>query len=79
MTDPKYDPSEEIDVDLTSEPDEAAQEDDQEVDPIAELTAERDEYRDRFMRAMADAENMRKRADRDRSRGRKLWWFQTGT
>lgn len=66
MTDPKYDPSEEIDVDLTSEPDEAAQEDDQEVDPIAELTAERDEYRDRFMRAMADAENMRKRADRDR-------------
>ena len=66
MTDPKYDPSEEIDVDLTPEPDEAAQEDDQEVDPIAELTAERDEYRDRFMRAMADAENMRKRADRDR-------------
>jgi molecular chaperone GrpE len=30
------------------------------------LTAERDEYRDKFMRALADAENSRKRADRDR-------------
>jgi molecular chaperone GrpE len=33
---------------------------------IAELTAERDEYKDRFMRALADAENARKRSDRDR-------------
>jgi len=33
---------------------------------IAALTAERDEYRDRFMRALADAENARKRADKDR-------------
>jgi molecular chaperone GrpE len=30
------------------------------------LRAERDEYRDKFMRALADAENSRKRADRDR-------------
>ncbi|RWR07000.1 nucleotide exchange factor GrpE [Paenirhodobacter populi] len=30
------------------------------------LRAERDEFRDRFMRALADAENARKRADRDR-------------
>jgi len=30
------------------------------------LRAERDEYKDRFMRALADAENARKRADRDR-------------
>lgn len=30
------------------------------------LRAERDEYRDRFMRALADAENSRKRAERDR-------------
>ena len=30
------------------------------------IIAERDEYRDRFMRALADAENSRKRADRDR-------------
>jgi len=33
---------------------------------IAALRAERDEMRDKFMRALADAENMRKRADRDR-------------
>jgi len=30
------------------------------------LRIERDEFRDRFMRALADAENSRKRADRDR-------------
>lgn len=30
------------------------------------LRAERDELRDKFMRALADAENARKRADRDR-------------
>lgn len=30
------------------------------------ITAERDEFRDRFMRALADAENSRKRGDRDR-------------
>ncbi|SFO96339.1 nucleotide exchange factor GrpE [Tranquillimonas alkanivorans] len=33
---------------------------------IEALKAERDEYRDRFMRALADAENARKRSDRDR-------------
>ncbi len=32
----------------------------------AALSAERDEFRDRFMRALAEAENVRKRADRDR-------------
>ena len=37
-----------------------------EVDALAAVTAERDEYRDRFMRALADAENSRKRADKDR-------------
>ncbi|SIS51257.1 molecular chaperone GrpE [Roseivivax lentus] len=37
-----------------------------EADMIAELEAERDQYKDRFMRALADAENARKRADRDR-------------
>lgn len=35
-------------------------------DPLATLTAERDEFRDRFLRALADAENARKRADKDR-------------
>jgi molecular chaperone GrpE len=35
-------------------------------DEIEALRAERDDYRDKFMRALADAENTRKRADRDR-------------
>jgi molecular chaperone GrpE len=33
---------------------------------IEALKLERDEFKDRFMRALADAENTRKRADRDR-------------
>ncbi|MFC7702667.1 nucleotide exchange factor GrpE [Plastorhodobacter daqingensis] len=33
---------------------------------LERLTAERDEMRDRFMRALADAENARKRGERDR-------------
>ena len=37
-----------------------------EADPSEALRAERDEMRDRFMRALAEAENVRKRADRDR-------------
>ncbi len=37
-----------------------------ESNEIEVLRAERDEYRDKFMRALADAENTRKRADRDR-------------
>jgi len=40
--------------------------DDAAPDALAIVTAERDEMRDRFMRALADAENTRKRADRDR-------------
>lgn len=35
-------------------------------DELAALRAERDEYKDRFMRALADAENTRKRGERDR-------------
>jgi molecular chaperone GrpE len=35
-------------------------------DELETLRAERDEYKDRFMRALADAENSRKRAERDR-------------
>ncbi len=50
--------AEEIEVDLT----EVAPE----VDEVAELRAERDELRDKFMRALADAENARKRSERDR-------------
>ncbi|ARJ69187.1 nucleotide exchange factor GrpE [Paracoccus contaminans] len=36
------------------------------ADALSALAAERDDYRDRFMRALADAENARKRADKDR-------------
>jgi len=36
---------------------------------IAALRAECDELRDRFMRALADGENVRKRAERDRREG----------
>ncbi len=37
-----------------------------EVDELEALKAERDTFRDRFLRALADAENMRKRADKHR-------------
>ncbi|THD85665.1 nucleotide exchange factor GrpE [Aliigemmobacter aestuarii] len=37
-----------------------------ELDEIEALRAERDDFRDRFMRALADAENARKRGERDR-------------
>ncbi len=46
-----------------------AAEEEEITDEAAELDAlraERDEYRDKFMRALADAENSRKRADKDR-------------
>jgi molecular chaperone GrpE len=33
---------------------------------LDELRAERDDYKDRFVRALADAENARKRSDKDR-------------
>jgi molecular chaperone GrpE len=36
------------------------------MDELAALRAERDDFRDRFMRALADAENSRKRGERDR-------------
>lgn len=38
----------------------------QEISEMDALRAERDDMRDRFMRALADAENTRKRAERDR-------------
>lgn len=39
---------------------------DEDLDPIEALKAERDEFKDRFIRMVAEAENARKRADRDR-------------
>lgn len=38
----------------------------EELDALRALRAERDDMRDRFMRALADAENARKRGERDR-------------
>jgi molecular chaperone GrpE len=59
MPEPKLDPQ---DLDTLAEggPADAADE------ALAAMTAERDEFKDRFMRALADAENARKRAERDR-------------
>jgi molecular chaperone GrpE len=37
-----------------------------EADELEVMRAERDEFKDRFLRALADAENSRKRADKDR-------------
>ena len=38
----------------------------EEVDEVEALRIERDQLKDKFMRALADAENARKRSDRDR-------------
>lgn len=54
VSDPITDESDPLDID-------AAEEDEVEL-----LQAQLDEMRDRFMRALADAENMRKRSERDR-------------
>ena len=57
---------------MTEKKDEMLEDQESLNDPLAEaagleaVRAERDEYKDRFMRALADAENARKRADRDR-------------
>lgn len=66
MADPKQKPEEElIDIDaLAAESEEAGAE--PELDEVEILRQERDEMRDRFMRALADAENARKRGERDR-------------
>ncbi|PTQ69702.1 nucleotide exchange factor GrpE [Celeribacter persicus] len=72
MTDPKKDMSEEIEteideiIDITSEEALEGPDEDDVMAELEQLRAERDEFRDRFMRAVADAENSRKRADRDR-------------
>lgn len=51
---------------LASEADEMEAAGEETLARIADIEAERDEFKDKFMRALADAENMRKRADRDR-------------
>ena len=54
--------------DQTASPQEELEEFDEtaENEEMEALRAERDEMRDKFMRVLADAENSRKRADRDR-------------
>lgn len=53
--------------DATVEPIDIMSEMDGDIDDTIErLTTERDDMRDRFMRALADAENARKRGERDR-------------
>ncbi len=53
--------------DLAAEADLAEAEGDEGAfEEVAALVAERDEFKDKWMRALADAENMRKRSDRDR-------------
>ncbi|SMC56340.1 nucleotide exchange factor GrpE [Primorskyibacter flagellatus] len=56
------------DIDSTEEEEYAdvMAEDDDEAIELDALRAERDELRDRFMRALADAENSRKRSEKDR-------------
>jgi len=67
MTDPKKDMAEEIETELDAELEEfLTAEAEEETDELEKLRAERDEFKDRFIRAVADAENSRKRADRDR-------------
>ena len=79
MSKPKTDEEfmEEIAAELRGdvEPEDAVAEapEDDAAEPLAEaprdleaILAERDEYRDKFVRALADAENTRKRAERDR-------------
>ncbi|WP_299956089.1 nucleotide exchange factor GrpE [uncultured Roseobacter sp.] len=53
------------DVEAQAFADEMEEIDDEALE-LDQLRAERDEFRDRFMRALADAENARKRSDRDR-------------
>jgi len=59
--------AEEIETELDAELEEfLTAEAEEETDELEKLRAERDEFKDRFIRAVADAENSRKRADRDR-------------
>ncbi|GGG78959.1 protein GrpE [Salipiger pallidus] len=67
MADPKND---EFLDDIEAAEAEAYAEDEAEIDDAAleldSLRAERDDFKDRYMRALADADNARKRADKDR-------------
>ncbi len=65
MAEPKTEPKSL--EELAAEGDEAMEAEALEIlDELDAVKAERDEFKDKFMRALADAENTRKRADRDR-------------
>ncbi len=67
MAEPKNDDFlDDIEVAETEEYAEDMAEIDDEALEIDQLRAERDELKDRFMRALADAENARKRSEKDR-------------
>ncbi|GGX39908.1 protein GrpE [Tateyamaria omphalii] len=67
MAEPKNDDFlDDIDIAAEEEYAEEMAEIDDEALELDQLRAERDELKDRFMRALADAENARKRSDKDR-------------
>lgn len=69
MSDAKNEPDLDLDDQLKDDPmslDELENEAIAEIAEIEALQAERDEFRDKFMRALADLENTRKRGERDR-------------
>lgn len=76
MTDEKKTPAEDLEAAIQELMTEQAGDEPMSLDDLANevppseeilaLTAERDDYKDRFMRALADAENVRKRSERDR-------------
>jgi len=55
-----------IEAELFAKDEEEATQEEIELDELEVLRAERDELKDRFMRVLADAENSRKRSERDR-------------
>lgn len=65
MAEPKEDPFLD-DIEDAEANDVSLEEFDDTAIELDELRAERDDYKDRLMRALADAENARKRADKDR-------------
>ncbi len=54
------------------EPDEAADAPEPEPDPLEVLTGERDDFKDRWLRAVAEQDNVRKRARREVSDARRF-------
>lgn len=55
-----------MEAELEAEEERDPTEEELEADELEIMRAERDDMRDRFMRALADAENSRKRSERDR-------------